>query len=149
MSANTSPIFPAVPWAATADLTAASACTTRGPIAHSNMAATPCYATQFSGTNTNGLRVDKIRIQAASTGISAPTAAQTILIWLDNGTTAYVVDELQASAQTPSATTPAFALEKLYTNLVIPPGWNLWASTTVATTTSTTALTVTAFGGTY
>jgi hypothetical protein len=113
------------------------------------MAATPCYATQFSGTNTNGLRVDKIRIQAASTGISAPTAAQTILIWLDNGTTAYVVDELQASAQTPSATTPAFALEKLYTNLVIPPGWNLWASTTVATTTSTTALTVTAFGGTY
>jgi hypothetical protein len=49
----------------------------------------------------------------------------------------------------PSFTTPAFNTFKNYTNLVIPSTFSLYASTTVTTTASTTALSVTTFGGAY
>jgi hypothetical protein len=71
------------------------------------------------------------------------------LLWRKDGTTSYVIDEIVVSPVTPSTTAPAFSVTKLYDNLVVPVGNSLWVSTSVATTTSTTALAVTAFGGTY
>jgi len=75
--------------------------------------------------------------------------AQTVLIWLLDGTTAWVIDEILVTAVTPSTTAAAFSTEKTYSNLVIPTGYSLYASTTVTTTSSTTALQVTAFGGAF
>jgi hypothetical protein len=66
-----------------------------------------------------------------------------------DGTTAYVVDEFVISAITPSTTAPAFRVEKDYSNLVLPPAFALYISTSVTTTAATTALSVQAFGGTY
>ena len=149
MAAGTAPIFPSTPWAATADLTAASACTTRGPIAHASLTATPCFAVAVSPTSTNGRRIDTIQVRASSTAIGAATVAQTVLIWMSNGTTAYVIDEIPVTAQTPSSAAPAFNISKSYSNLVLPAGFSLYVSTTVATTVSTTALSVSAFGGDY
>lgn len=156
MPANTSPIYPLTPAIFTASLAAASACTTRGPILNANMAITPCFAVQLvapgasqSPTSTAGTRIDSIQVQAISTSFTAPTVSQTVLLWRNDATTSYVIDEIVVSPVTPSTTAPAFSVTKLYDNLVVPVGSSLWVSTSIATTTSTTALAVTAFGGTY
>lgn len=149
MAANTSPIFPAAPWAGIADLTTVSACTTRHPVLSSNLALTPCFAVSLSPASTNGRRIDKIQVQASSTSITAATAAQTVLLWLSDGANAYVIDEFTVTILSPSTTVAAFNTYKTYTNLVLPPTFTLWASTTIATTDATTALVVTAFGGDY
>lgn len=149
MPAGTNPIFPQAPWSATASLAAVSACTTRGPVVFASLGLTPCFAVQLSQATTNGKRVDKIQVQASSTAIGSSTVAQTVLLWLTDGVTAYLVDEIAVTAVTPSATTPAFNISKSYANLVLPPSYTLWVSTTVATTVSTNALVVTAFGGDY
>ena len=149
MAANTTPIFPVVPVIGIASLATVSACTTRGPIAHASLGSTPCFAVQLIGTSTNGIRVDKIQVQADSTNISAPTASQTVLIWASDGTTAYVIDEITVSPVTPSTIAAAFSTFKIYSNLVLPSTWSLWTSTTVATTASTTAIAVQLFGGSY
>ena len=149
MAANTAPIFPVAPIIGIASLAAVTACTTRGPIAHASLGSSPCYAVSLLLASTNGNRVDAITVRAISTAITATTAAQTVLIWASDGSTAFVVDEITVTAVAPSATVPAFYTTKNYTNLVLPPTWSLWASTTVTTTASTTALAVEAFGGTY
>lgn len=155
MAANTSPIYPLTPAAFFCNLTAVTACTTRAPTATASLAAAnitvlvPAGAAQ-TPASTAGTRIDKITVEGASSAITAPTAAQTVQIWWHDGTTAYQYDEIAVTVVTPSATgTAAFQGSKSYTNLVLPVGHALYASTTVTTTASTTALMVIANGGTY
>lgn len=147
MAANTAPIFPLTPFAISASLAAVTACTTRAPTATASLAA--ANISQLCDVSTNGRRIDKIAVQACSSGITQTTAAQTVLIWMWDGTTAYVVDEFVVTAQAPSTTAAAFRLEKSYSNLVLPAAFKLYMSTTVTTTASTTALSVQVFGGDY
>lgn len=147
MAANIYPIFPGTPYAISASLTAATACTTRAPTATANLAAANIVA--LTGTSTNGRRIDKIQVQAASTSITAPTVAQVVGIWMWDGTTAYLIDEIEVAAVTPSTTTVAFVTSNSYTDLVLPAAFKLYMSTTITTTASTTALTVSVFGGDY
>ncbi len=149
MAANTAPIFPLTPWAGSASLAAVSACTTRGPIAHASLGSTPCFAVQLAAVSTNGKRIDAIQVKADSTAITAATVAQTVIVWMSDGTTAYPIDEILITATTPSTTVASFITSRTYTTLVLPPACSLWVSTTIATTASTTALVVTAFGGDY
>lgn len=147
MSVNFSPIFPVAPIVHTLTLAAVTACTTRAPTATASLAG--ANIVQLTPTSTNGKRIDKIQINACSTSFTAPTVAQTVMIWVWDGTTAYLIDEIAVTAVTPSTTTPAFIAAKSYTNLVLPAANKLYASTSVTTTASTTALCVTAFGGDY
>lgn len=147
MPANFKPIFPVTPYVKSLSLAAVSACTTRAPTATASLAAANII--ELCPTSTNGRRIDRIEVNAASTSISATTANQLVGIWVWDGTNAYLIDEITVSAQTPSTTSPAFTTFKDYTTLVLPPAFKLFASTTVATTASTTALTVTVFGGDY
>lgn len=151
MAANTTPIYPVAPVAYAASLAAVTACTTRAPTAHATIAGagTPNYAVALVPVTTNGIRIDTIQVQACSTAITSATVAQTVLIWRSNGTTAHVIDEIQVTAVTPSATTPAFSTSRSYSNLALSATDTLWASTTVTTTASTTALAVIASGGVY
>lgn len=151
MPANQAPIYPIRPAAYSASLVTASACTTRAPTAHATLAGlgTPNFAFALVPVTTDGMRVDTIQVQASSTAIGSATVAQTVLIWRSNGTTGVVIDEIQVSAVTPSATTPAFSVTRTYSNLALAPTDTLWCSTTVATTASTNALAVTASGGVY
>lgn len=148
MPANTTPIFPATPYAVNASLAAVSACTTRAPTATASLAGAfifPCVP-----VSTNGLRIDMIQVKACGTGITTANAANIVGIWLWDGTTAYLFDEILVTAVTPSASAVAsFVGSKNYTNLVLPSTWALYASVGVATTAAGTALSVTAFGGTY
>ena len=147
MPASTTPIFPNVPYAVNGSLASATACTTRAPTPTASLAA--ANITLLCPATTNGLRVDKIAVQACSNSIAAATVAQTVLIWMWDGTNAYVVDEFVVTAQAPSATATAFRLEKSYSNLVLPAAFALYHSTTVTTTSSTTALSTQVFGGAY
>ena len=147
MAANTSPIYPLVPYAISASLAAVTACTTRAPTATAGLAA--ANITILVPTSSEGVRIDKIAVQAASTSFTAPTAAQTVMIWMWDGTTAYLVDELIISLVTPSTTAKSFRVEKNYETLVLTAAFALYISTSVTTAADTTALTVQAFGGTY
>ena len=149
MTANIYPIFPISPWASSANLTNITGCTTRAPIAHASLTATPCYAVQLAAVSTNGKRIDKIQVQGAANTIIATNAAQTVLVWMSDGTTGYVIDELVIPSTAATASAPAVNVISLYTDLVLPPTYTLWVSTTTTTTASTTALIVTAFGGDY
>ena len=88
--ANVLPIFPASPYAITADLSAVTACTTRGPTATAGLAAANIVI--LCPASTNGRRVDRISVQASSTSIVAPTAAQLVGLWMWDGTKANCVD---------------------------------------------------------
>lgn len=159
MAANTSPIYPLTPAAFFCDLTAVTACSTRAPTATASLAAAnifllvPVGASQ-SPVSTAGTRIDQINVQAASSSITAATVAQTVVIWWWDGTKAWPWDEIVITAVTPSTTAAAFGQSlgygsKTYSKLVLPVGHALYASTTVTTTASTTALIVDALGGTY
>jgi hypothetical protein len=146
---NTIPIFPGTPWANTADLSAVSACTTRGKIAHASLGSTPCFAVQLSPTSSAGRRIDAIKVRGSSTAISGATTAGEVIIWMSDGTYAWPIDELPVTAVTPSSTSAPFNSSKSYTDIVLPAGFSLWASSTVTTTASTNALAVQAVGGDY
>jgi hypothetical protein len=65
-----------------------------------------------------------------------------VTIWLHDGTTAWVFDEILVTAVTPSTTVASFQGYNVYTGLVLPATWAVYASTTVTTTAATTALDV-------
>jgi len=147
MAASTSPIYPATPYAVNASLAAATACTTRAPTATASLAAANILA--FVPVSTNGLRIDLIQVKGCSSSITAATAANIVGIWLWDGTNAYLFDEILVTAVTPSTSVASFVGQKSYTNLVLPSTWAIYASVSVTTTASTTALSVQAFGGAY
>ena len=154
VAANTAPIYPLTPVAFFADFTAKTACSTRAPTVTASLAAAnifilvPTGATQ-SPISSNGTRIDKIQLEGASNSITAPTAPQLCTIWWHDGTTAWVYDEIPLTLVTPSTTAATFQVSKSYNNLILPTGHALYASTTITTTASTTAFTVSAVGGTY
>lgn len=147
MAVNNNPIFPATPYAITVSLAAVTACTTRAPTVTASLAAANII--QLCPASTNGRRVDKIQVQGASSSITASTAAQLVDIWMWDGTTAFVVDQIAVSLVTPSTTAIVFTGSKTYTTLVLPAAFALYVSTSITTTAATTALSVSLFGGDY
>lgn len=147
MPANTFPIFPKTPAVFALSLAAVAACTTRAPTPTAGLAAANIF--ELCDVSANGRRVDKIQVQACSTAIGSSTVGALVGIWLWNGETAFLIDEIQVIAATPSTSLPAFSAYKTYTTLVIPAGFKLYASVTAATTMNTTALSVIGWGGDY
>lgn len=147
MPANTSPIFPATPYAITVSLAAVTACTTRAPTATASLAAANII--ELCPVSANGKRVDMITVQGASSSITAPTAAQLVDIWMWDGTTAFVIDQIVVTLVTPSTTALQYSGSKSYTTLVLPAAFKLYVSTSITTTAATTALSVSLFGGDY
>jgi hypothetical protein len=72
----------------------------------------------------NGMRVDDIYITATGT-----TTAGTVRMFLSNGTTNYLIQELIVSAVTVSATVPAWSQPINSKGLVLQSGWSLKFST--------------------
>jgi hypothetical protein len=96
------------------------------------------------------LRIDSIQVNAVGTSITTANAANIVGIWMWDGTTAFLIQEIAVTAVTPSTTTAAFTTTLNFTQpLVLPAAFALYASTTVTTTSAGTALQVTAFGGAY
>lgn len=84
---------------------------------------------------TNGSRIDRIVVEATGT-----TTAGIVRLFIHNGTTAFLYDEVAVTAITPSGTTAAFQATKQAVStptmypLVLPNGYSLKASTNNAET---------------
>lgn len=123
MAANISPIFPASASLAPASLTAATPVTARTDIVGTT------GLTQLTGlTATNGSRIDAIRVKSKGTSV-----ASLLFIWLYDGTTSRVIDEIAITAVTASATAPSFSLTTYYDYMALGPTQQLYVSQTVAT----------------
>lgn len=133
MAANTSPIFPVAPVIGIGTLTAATAITSRANITGTT------GLTQLTPVSTNGRRVDSIRVKGKAT-----TVASALGVWIYNGTTSFLFDEIDISAVTASTTVDSFEVDVTYVNLTLPPTYQLYISETVQTDVN-----VFAFGGDY
>lgn len=133
MAANTTPIFPAAPVVGLASLVSATPLTT-----YTNITGTTGLV-QLTTTSINGTRVDNVVVKAQGTSV-----ASKVTIWLYDGTTSRVFDEIDVPAVTASTTVDTFVLSRGYTNVTLPPTYQLFVSQTVATNVN-----VFAFGGTY
>ena len=148
MPVTATPIFVQSPLIGYLDMSAQTACTTRGKTATASLAA--ANIVQLLNTTTNGCRIDSFQVNACSTSITAASAANLVGIWIWDGTNAQLFTEIAVSAITPSTTTAAFTTTVTLTNpLVLPSTYRLYASLTVTTTASTTALQCFCFGGNY
>lgn len=148
MATTPTPIFPQTPYLKSLSLAAQTACTTRAPTVTASLAA--ANIVELTPISTNGRRIDSVTVSACSTAITSATVAQVVGIWAWDGTTAYLIQEITVTAVTPSTTVPAFTTTWYPTiPLVLPAAFKLFASTTVTTTASTTALQVAVMGGDY
>jgi hypothetical protein len=137
MPANTSPIFPLTPIVGVATLTAPTAITSRANITGTT------GLVKLTDTSTNGTKVDQITVTAKGT-----TVANTIDIWVYNGTTSYLYYEIPVTAVTPNTTTiQAFTSTVVFANLVLPSTYQLYISSQVGTTSAD--FNIYAFGGQY
>jgi hypothetical protein len=133
MPANTAPIFPITPVVGVATLTAAAAVTSRANITGTT------GLVQLIATSTNGTRVDVITVKGKGT-----TVATTVGVWVYNGTTSFLFDEIDLAATTPTTTIDSVSISRSYSNLVLPPTHQLFISEQVSTD-----INVFAFGGAY
>jgi hypothetical protein len=133
MAANISPIYPIIPVIGVATLTSATALTVR-----TNITGTTGLL-QLTATSTNGTRIDAITVKGQGT-----TLASNILIFIYNGTTSTIFDEIDVTAITAAATTDSFLITKTYDYLVVPPTYQLFIAQTVQTNVN-----VYAMGGQY
>ena len=154
MTASIQAIYPKLPYIVSASLAAVTACSTRAPTAVAALAAANIFllvpiGSAQSPVNAEPTRIDRIHVQACSSSITNDTVAQVVTIWECDGVTAWPIDEILVSVVDASTVLIAFQADKTYADLVLPTAHSLYISTTVTTTASTTALCVTAFGGTY
>jgi len=133
MAANTSPIFPGAPVVGIGTLVSATPVTSGANITGTT------GLTQLTATSTNGLRVDNITVRAQGTSV-----ASTVYIWVYNGTTSYLLDMIDIPAVTSTTVVDSAYVSRGYTNLTLPPTYQVYVSQTVATNVN-----VFAFGGTY
>lgn len=131
MPANTQPIVPVAPTIGVAGTIATN--TSRAIIAGTGT------NTALTAATTNGFRVDQIVVMLAAT-----SAAASVFIWIYDGTNQTLFDEFIIPAVTASNTVAAARIARSYTNLVLPPTYRLFTSTTIAQNTDVFAL-----GGSY
>jgi len=65
---------------------------------------------------------------------------------MHDGTTAYLIKEIITTLVTPSTTVASYNSGPVSLNVVLPPAFSLYVSTSITTTASTTALSISAFG---
>ena len=133
------------PYAAQANFSAVTACTTRAPTATAALAGANIIA--LAPASTDGLRVDFIKVKGSSNSFTAPTAAQTVTIWKHDGSIAYPIMEISVQLVTPSTTTGSFEITVPWVGSPLPLAYSLYASTSVTTVASTTAFIVHVEGG--
>lgn len=133
MTMTATPIFAQTPIIAIATLTSPTAITAR-----TNIVGTTGLV-KLTDTTTNGLRVDSITVKSKGTSLAA-----SLFVWLYDGTTSYLIDEIDLSAITASTTLASLVGSKYPNGWTLKPTQQLYVSVTVAQD-----LNVFAFGGAY
>lgn len=136
-------ITPQNPYFNAANLTTATAKTSRAPIA-----GTTGLTNLFpAASNTNGLKVNTIRVKIAgsSQGINV---AMSIYVWIYNNTTSFLYDEIILDTTTCSATAPSYQIDTNYDNFILPATtYSIWVSESVTSDAALTCPIVMIFGG--
>jgi hypothetical protein len=91
--------------------------------ANTNRNGTGAIVTVFTA-GASGSRIDDISIDAVAT-----TTAGVVRLFINDGTTSYLWQEILVTAVTPSTTQAIWSYTLLNQALVIPTGWSLRAST--------------------
>lgn len=100
---------------------------------------TPTNVVTVFTAGSSGSRIDEVNVVATAT-----TTAGVVRLWIFNGTTYFLLQEIMVSAITPSTTQPVFSSTLTYNNLMLPSGHSLRA-----TTNNSETFAVTAFGGDF
>lgn len=133
MAVTPTPVFAQAPVVGIATLTSPTAITSRANITGTT------GLTQLTPTSTNGRKIDSIKVKAKATSV-----ATNVFIWVYDGTTSYLYDEIAVTAITATNTVDSFSLERGYLNLVLPATYQLYISVSISQD-----LTVFAHGGNY
>lgn len=148
MAINTTPMFYKRVYSVTAGGAVVTACTTRGPTASASLAGANILVLVPTTGNTDGRRIEAIKLKGSATGFTGATVAQTVTIWFFDGTTARPLVELVVSAKTPSTTAGSFELE-YQCDFRLATTDSLYFSTSITTVAATTAFSIYAVGGDY
>lgn len=84
---------------------------------------TGTYGTVISAGN-SGTRIAEIAVQATGT-----TTAGMVRLFTNDGTNNRMFDEIAVAAASPTASVKATRISTTYTNLTLPSGWSIKAST--------------------
>lgn len=133
MAVTNTPIFAQSPIVGIATLATPTAITSRANITGVT------GLTQLTATSTNGTRIDRISVKA-----SATTVATNLFVWIYNGTTSYLFDEIDVTVVTATNTVDSFTIYKDYSYLSLPPTYQLYVSVSVQQN-----LNIFALGGQY
>lgn len=127
------PAFAQEPYIGIATLTSPTAITSRANITGTT------GLVKLTDTTTKGLRVDALTVKGKGT-----SSAGIVFIWLYNGTTSYLIDEIDIAAITGSTTLDSVIATKYPSGLNLMPTQQLYVSVSVAQD-----LNVFALGGVY
>jgi hypothetical protein len=100
---------------------------------------TPTNVVTVFTAGSSGSRIDEINIIATAT-----TTAGVVRLWIYNGTTYYLFEEILVSAATPSTTVATYNTTLTFNNFMLPTGHSLRA-----TTNNSEGFNVIAFGGDF
>jgi hypothetical protein len=100
---------------------------------------TPTNVVTVFTAGSSGSRIDEINIIATAT-----TTAGVVRLWIYNGTTYYLFEEILVSAITPSTAVATFNTTLTFNNFMLPTGHSLRA-----TTNNSEGFNVIAFGGDF
>ncbi len=120
MAMSTDPVFPQTPKTYIATLTSPSAITSRANI----VGTTGLVA--LTEVTTNGFQLDAITVKAKET-----TVAGTVFIWLYNGTTSFLIKEIDVTAVTASTTVKSFESSVGFVDTQLTPTQILYISSTI------------------
>jgi len=115
------PVFAQTPKTFIASLTSPTAITSRANITGTT------GLTKLTDTTTNGFRLDNISIKGKGTSLAA-----TVFIWLYDGTTSYIFDEIEIAVATGSTTVSSIETSTDYTSNNLTPTQQLYISVSVA-----------------
>ena len=121
MTMTATPIFAQTPLVAIATLTSPTAITSRANITGVT------GLVKLTDTTTNGLRIDALTVKGKGT-----SSAGIVFIWLYNGTTSYLLDEIDIAAITGSTTLDSVIASKYPAGLNLAPTQQLYVSVSVA-----------------
>jgi hypothetical protein len=107
----------------------------------------PTTASVILTAGASGSRVDEIVIEAAGTSITPTTVAGLVYIFIYDGSAYHLYDTIVVSAVVASTTAPPFRYATRYNNLILPSGYSLRASQSIAGNAS--ILRCIAFGGDF
>lgn len=132
MAANTSPLFPLTPRIMAGNVS----------VANANRDGTGTVVT-LGTAGANGTRIEEVVLKA-----TGQPAASNVILFLHDGANYFIWDEIVLGTPAAGSTTVASYREsRSYRNLVLPTGWSLRATITVALTTG--VMVVEALGGDY